>query len=152
MSLKQSTSPRLLGARRTREHAAFWRRVICDGSAVPQRLRFRASRWRNGTAPSPTEDLDEIMSRIGPVEAALIVERVVGSYELWHGEADPRELDALMDAEQAAEGRETRVQIRASREPAALGLWIEEAEAELAVQRRAIAAARARLYGVEKAA
>lgn len=154
MRLKQSDSARLLTLRRSRAHAALWRRIVQegDGERIPRRLRFRVSRWRNGTAPSVTEDIEEIIAAVGPIEAALIVERVQASYELYHGETDPRELERLLEAEQEAEGKETATQVRLNREPAALSLWIEQAEQELAIQRRAIAAARARIYGLERAA
>lgn len=154
MALKQTNSIRLLSLRRSRDHAALWRKVFPEGAGerIPARLRFRVSRWRNGTAPSVTEDLEEIIAAVGPIEAALILERVHASYELYHGDVDPRELDRLLEAEQEAEGRETATQVRLHREPAALSLWIEQAEHEIAVQRRAVAAARARIYGLERAA
>lgn len=154
MRLKQTESVRLLSLRRTRDHAALWRQVVPEGEGerIPRRLRFRVSRWRNGTAPSPTEDLEEIIAAVGPVQAALIVDRVQAAYELYHGDVDPRDLERLLEEEQEAEGRETALQIRAVRDPAALSAWIDAARTEIAIQRRAIAAALARKYGLEKAA
>lgn len=154
MALKQTDSPRLLSLRRSRTHAALWRQVVPegDGDKVPHRLRFRVARWRNSTAPSPTEDLEEIIAAVGPVEAALIVEQVQAAYELYHGDVDPRDLERLLEEEQEAEGRETAIQVRAARDPAALSAWIDAARLEIAIQRRAIAAALARKYGLERAA
>jgi len=65
---------------------------------------------------------------------------------------DPRDLERLLEEEQEAERPESAIQVRAARDPAALSAWIDAARLEIAIQRRAIAAALARKYGLERAA
>lgn len=138
---KQSKPDLLLTRRRRMANAALWRRVCPDLARVPDRLRYKISRARNGTAPSPTEDLEELIPSLTPAQAALLIEYLEDVVAEHHGAA-ATPVDVAFDSEQRLDGDEDVAQVRASREPAAYGLWYERSLAHAAAARAARVAVR----------
>lgn len=101
-----------------RTTAALFHRCVPTGN-VPECIRYRTSRWRNGTAPDPLYDLTLVLQSIGPDEGAELIAYLEDVYEAEHGSECP-DLRTAMQREAEADAAEDEMQVRAAMDPAAL--------------------------------